>query len=223
MDVLGLIIGVAVLAASAHDNAAGTALLDQAAERCGNRLEKALVDQGFKDQVVIHGALLDINAGHQRRGRPPQPRRPGQRLRPPAQAVDRGAGQRHADAAPSSGARVRPPPRHLRLACLLGRHREHGPPSHHTESRLARHHRAGRVNITETALPRTDHPTERAPERRPRQSPPRVPACRLNCTDGIFGRRSAAIRHDTSSSTGTRRVRGHRERDKWSEEKFAAE
>ncbi|OEJ28724.1 hypothetical protein AS594_33975 [Streptomyces agglomeratus] len=35
VDVLGLIIGVVVLAASAHDNAAGTALLDQAAERCG--------------------------------------------------------------------------------------------------------------------------------------------------------------------------------------------
>ncbi len=34
VDVLGLIIGVVVLAASAHDNAAGTALLDQAAERC---------------------------------------------------------------------------------------------------------------------------------------------------------------------------------------------
>ncbi|MDQ0595661.1 hypothetical protein QF037_000006 [Streptomyces canus] len=40
-----------VLAASAHDNTAGTALLDQAAERCGMRLEKALVDQGFKDEV----------------------------------------------------------------------------------------------------------------------------------------------------------------------------
>ncbi|GGT36771.1 hypothetical protein GCM10010271_45960 [Streptomyces kurssanovii] len=36
-----------VLAASAHDNAADTALLDQAAERCGMRLEKALVHQGF--------------------------------------------------------------------------------------------------------------------------------------------------------------------------------
>ena len=35
VDVMGPIIGVVVLAASAHDNAAGTALLDQAAERCG--------------------------------------------------------------------------------------------------------------------------------------------------------------------------------------------
>ena len=47
VDVLGLITGVVVLAASGHDNAVGMALLDQAAERCGNRLEKALVDQGL--------------------------------------------------------------------------------------------------------------------------------------------------------------------------------
>lgn len=47
VDVLGLIIGVVVLAASAHDNEAGIVLLDQAAERCGMRLEKVLVDQGF--------------------------------------------------------------------------------------------------------------------------------------------------------------------------------
>jgi transposase len=80
VDVLGLIIGV--LAASAHDNAAGTTLLDQAAERCGMRLEKALVDQGFKDEVVIHGALLDItvevvrrNRACQGKGFVPQPKR----------------------------------------------------------------------------------------------------------------------------------------------------
>ncbi|WP_406190532.1 transposase [Streptomyces sp. NBC_01017] len=82
VDVLGLIIGVVVLAASAHDNAAGTALLDQAAERCGNRLEKALVDQGFKDEVIIHGALLDItvevvrrNPADKGKGFVPQPKR----------------------------------------------------------------------------------------------------------------------------------------------------
>jgi transposase len=82
VDVLGLIIGVVVLAASAHDNAAGTALLNQAAERCGMRLEKVLVDQGFKDEVLIHGALLDIdvevvrrNPENQGKGFVPQPRR----------------------------------------------------------------------------------------------------------------------------------------------------
>jgi hypothetical protein len=71
-----------VLAASAHDNAAGSALLDQAAERCGNRLEKAMVDQGFRDEVVIHGAMLGITVdvvrrspADQRRGFVPLPKR----------------------------------------------------------------------------------------------------------------------------------------------------
>ncbi|WP_432431140.1 hypothetical protein [Streptomyces hygroscopicus] len=82
VDVLGLIIGIVVLAASLHDNAAGTALLDQVTERCGNRLEKAPVDQGFKDEVLIHGALLDIDVevvrrypADQGKGFVPQPKR----------------------------------------------------------------------------------------------------------------------------------------------------
>ncbi|GAA2771491.1 IS5-like element ISSco3 family transposase [Streptomyces lavendulae subsp. grasserius] len=82
VDVLGLIIGVVVMAASAHDNAAGIALLDQAAERCGMRLEKALVDQGFKEAVIVHGALLDIgvevvrrSSADQGKGFVPQPKR----------------------------------------------------------------------------------------------------------------------------------------------------
>lgn len=70
-EVLGLVIGVDVLVASAHD-AAGTALLDQAAERRGNRLEKALVVQGFEDEVLIHGALLDIDVEVVRRNRADQ-------------------------------------------------------------------------------------------------------------------------------------------------------
>ena len=82
VDVLGLIIGVVILAASAHDNEAGIALLDQAAERCGTCLEKVLVDQGFKDAVIIHGAVKDItvevvrrNPDDQGRGFVPQPKR----------------------------------------------------------------------------------------------------------------------------------------------------
>ncbi|GLW59008.1 DDE transposase [Kitasatospora phosalacinea] len=80
VDVLGLVIGVVVLAASAHENTAGIALLDQAAGRCGNRLEKVLVDQGFKDAVIIHGALLGITVDVVRRnpadrGFVPQPKR----------------------------------------------------------------------------------------------------------------------------------------------------
>jgi transposase len=80
VDVMGLIIGVVVLPASAHENTAGIALLDQAARRCGNRLEKALVDQGFKDAVIIHGAVLGITVDVVKRnpedkGFVPQPKR----------------------------------------------------------------------------------------------------------------------------------------------------
>ncbi|RPK40737.1 hypothetical protein EES39_24335 [Streptomyces sp. ADI92-24] len=54
VDVLGLVIAVVVLAANTHDNAVGIALLDQIAEHAGETVEKALVDQGFKKQVVVH-------------------------------------------------------------------------------------------------------------------------------------------------------------------------
>jgi transposase len=80
VDVTGLVIGVVVLPASAHENTAGIALLDQVAQRCGNRLEKVLVDQGFKDATVIHGLLLGITVDVVKRnpedhGFVPQPRR----------------------------------------------------------------------------------------------------------------------------------------------------
>ncbi|MET7790072.1 IS5 family transposase [Streptomyces sp900116325] len=61
VDVLGLVIAVVVLAANTHDNAAGIALLDHVAEHVGGNVEKALVDQGFKKQVVAHGAGLGID------------------------------------------------------------------------------------------------------------------------------------------------------------------
>ncbi|WRZ51213.1 hypothetical protein OG622_31920 [Streptomyces sp. NBC_01314] len=61
MDVLGLVIAVTVLAASAYDNAAGIALLDQVAKHAGGTVGKALVDQGFKNQVAAHGTLLGID------------------------------------------------------------------------------------------------------------------------------------------------------------------
>jgi transposase len=80
VDVLGLVIAVIVLAASAHDNAAGIALLDQVAENAGGTVEKALVDQGFKNQVVAHGAGLGIDVEivertPQETGFVPQPKR----------------------------------------------------------------------------------------------------------------------------------------------------
>ncbi|MER6169634.1 IS5 family transposase [Streptomyces violaceorubidus] len=80
VDVLGLVIAVTVLAASVHDNAAGITLLDQVAVAAGGSVSKALVDQGFKNQVVTHGAALGIdveivqrNPGEQ--GFVPQPKR----------------------------------------------------------------------------------------------------------------------------------------------------
>jgi hypothetical protein len=50
-----------VLAASTHDNAAGIALFDQVADHTGGTVRKALVDQGFKNQVAAHGILLGID------------------------------------------------------------------------------------------------------------------------------------------------------------------
>lgn len=56
---LGLVIAVVVLAASVHDNAAGIALLDKVAADT-DTVEKALVDQGFKNAVVAHGEKVGI-------------------------------------------------------------------------------------------------------------------------------------------------------------------
>ncbi|MFI9617268.1 IS5 family transposase [Streptomyces sp. NPDC052023] len=60
VDVLGLVIAVVVLAASAHENRAGTVLLDRVAAQTAT-VSKALVDQGFKSAVVAHGATLGID------------------------------------------------------------------------------------------------------------------------------------------------------------------
>jgi transposase len=61
VDVLGLVIAVVMLAASAHDNTAGIALLDRVAAQTDGTVKKALVDQGFKNTVVAHGATLGID------------------------------------------------------------------------------------------------------------------------------------------------------------------
>lgn len=60
VDVLGLVIVVAVLAASVHDNRAGTLLLERVAAQNAS-VAKALVDQGFKSAVVAPGATLGID------------------------------------------------------------------------------------------------------------------------------------------------------------------
>ncbi|MFJ6662061.1 transposase [Streptomyces sp. NPDC091377] len=80
VNVLGLVIAVTILAASAHDNAAGIALLDQVAQNAGGTVRKALVDQGFKNQVAAHGTRLGIDVetverNPQETGFVPQPKR----------------------------------------------------------------------------------------------------------------------------------------------------
>jgi transposase len=55
VDVLGLVVAVVVLAALAHENAAGIALLDRVAAQA-TTVSKALAGQGFKNAVVAHGA-----------------------------------------------------------------------------------------------------------------------------------------------------------------------
>lgn len=52
-------IAVVVVAASVHENAVGIALLDKVAADT-DTVEKALVDQGFKNAVVAHGKQVGI-------------------------------------------------------------------------------------------------------------------------------------------------------------------
>lgn len=78
-DVLGVIIAVVVAAASVHDNAIGIELLDKVAASAPG-VAKALVDAGFKNAVVEHGAALgiDVEIVHRDpgvRGFTPEPKR----------------------------------------------------------------------------------------------------------------------------------------------------
>ncbi|WP_349306367.1 transposase [Streptomyces hygroscopicus] len=80
VDVLGLVIAVVVLAANVHDNTAGITLLSEVAVNAGGNVSKALADQGFKTQVVTHGAGLGIDVeiaqrDPQHKGFVPQPKR----------------------------------------------------------------------------------------------------------------------------------------------------
>ncbi|MET8103053.1 hypothetical protein ABZV29_42710 [Streptomyces sp. NPDC005236] len=61
-------------------NTAGIILLDQVAEHAGGTVRKALVDQGFKNQVVMHGVGQGIDVeiverNPQDKGFVPQPQR----------------------------------------------------------------------------------------------------------------------------------------------------
>jgi hypothetical protein len=77
VDAIGLIITAAVMAASAHENAMGAALLSKVAASTGT-VSKPLVDRGFKKSVVEHGAAVEIEVQNvardlARRGFIPQP------------------------------------------------------------------------------------------------------------------------------------------------------
>jgi transposase len=74
-----LVVAVVVLAASAHENTAGIALLKRVAARTPT-VSKALVDQGFKNAVVSYGATVGIDVevverNPADRGFVPQPKR----------------------------------------------------------------------------------------------------------------------------------------------------
>jgi transposase len=60
VDVLGLIIAVVVMAASATDNQIGVKLIDRVVAHTPT-VTKAWVDAGFKDDVAIHGAVRGID------------------------------------------------------------------------------------------------------------------------------------------------------------------
>lgn len=59
-DTLGLLLAAAVMAASATENHAGTGLLSQAKATYPS-ITKAWADEGFKNQVIEHGARLGID------------------------------------------------------------------------------------------------------------------------------------------------------------------
>ncbi|MDQ1013620.1 hypothetical protein QFZ43_000169 [Streptomyces afghaniensis] len=140
---MGLVIVVTVLAANTHDNAAGVALLKQVAENTGGTVRKALVDQGFKNQVAVHGTRLGIDVETVERN--PQDK---QGLRPAAEAVESRADLREPDTSPAPGSRLRAPPGLLRLPRPLGDDPRHGPPPHrHERPHLARPADGDRVNI----------------------------------------------------------------------------
>ncbi|MFJ8194048.1 transposase [Streptomyces sp. NPDC096094] len=105
VDVLGLVIGCAVLPASAHENTAGIALLDGVAGQC-DTVTKALVDQGFKKKVIDHRKAHGIDVVIVER----TPADKG--FVPAGQAVDRGADEREPD--------VQPPPRTRRAGAEAG-------------------------------------------------------------------------------------------------------
>jgi transposase len=99
VDVLGLVIAVVALAASAHDNTAGIALLGR-----GRRAGRHGPHGARRPGVQERGRRAWRHARHRRADRRAQPGRQG--IRPPAQAVGGGADLRHPGPAPAPGPRL---------------------------------------------------------------------------------------------------------------------
>lgn len=102
------------------------------------------MDQGFKDEVIIHGALLDItvkvvrrNPDDQGKGFVPQPKRWVVEQVNGMLRLHRRLAREYDRQPDSSASRVY-------WASIAN-----GPPPHHASTGLARHSPSGRVNITE--------------------------------------------------------------------------
>lgn len=142
VDVLGLVIAVIVLAANAHDNAAGIALLDQVAAHRRQRPQ----GPGRPGLQEAGRRARRHPPGHRRRDRRTQPA--GQRVRSAAETLEGRADLRDPDTAPTPGPRLRAPPVLLRLPCLLGDDPGHGPAPHRREhAHLARTPSGDGVNL----------------------------------------------------------------------------
>ncbi|GIG63566.1 DDE transposase [Longispora fulva] len=133
VDVLGLIIAVVVVAASATDNTIGVRLLDQVVKHTPT-VTKAWVDSGFKDDVAIHGALHGIDVEVVKR-RDQQPGFVPVKRRWVVEQIN-GTG----DAAPAPRPRVREQPGLVGVTDLLGVDGQPDPPAdRHEHAVLARH------------------------------------------------------------------------------------
>lgn len=144
VDVLGLVtLAVVVLAASVHDNAVGTALLDKGGRwhRAG-RCEEGPGGPG----VQAHRRGPRDEGGRRGRSGETQPRR--HRVRPAAQGMGGGADERGLDAVPQAGARLRASTRLGRVEGVLG----HKRPDVEDADRNLRPHLARRMTGGELTL-----------------------------------------------------------------------
>ncbi|GLP67221.1 hypothetical protein TUSST3_38430 [Streptomyces sp. TUS-ST3] len=122
-DALGLLLVVAVTAASVHDPAAGTQLLTRVRARHPT-ITKAWADNGYKTKAVEHAAEIGINLEIVQR----DPAVRGFRVQP--RPLDHRTHPRLAHAPPPPGPRLRNPPTPTSRHDPARRHQPHDPPPH---------------------------------------------------------------------------------------------